>query len=142
MTGELEKYRGKFVELSSTVTGYDASIIHGTGMVDQHLRSLSRITGQSVVIDVLNGWDKKKPYSFLATEIPLIDNVVLAWYLGKWKALTTDPCSELGISCPSARLDKVLSAEAYREALAWRTVRAHPPGAKQPGFGSWERSTQ
>ena len=36
-------------------------------------------------------------------------------------------------------IDRIVSPQAYQEALAWVSVGVNPPGAKQPGFGSWAR---
>ena len=91
---------------------------------------------------LIGRWDPQKPLYFEAADIPLINNIVRAWYLGKWAALTAGEMSALNIKGFDAGAEHVLSAEAYREALAWKTVGAHPPGAKQPGFGSWQEASQ
>jgi hypothetical protein len=31
----------------------------------------------------------------------------------------------------------VVSGQAYIQGLIWDAAEAHPPGAKQPGYGSW-----
>jgi hypothetical protein len=34
-------------------------------------------------------------------------------------------------------VNRVISADAYREGLAWVAVGTNPSAAKQPGFGTW-----
>ncbi len=127
-----------FVQLSVEITGFDRSIITGTGLVDQNLRALRSIAGKPVMDKVLSDWDANDPYSFEPDAIPIVNNIVRTWYLGKWVALSAAELRALSLPKGGpAGLNHVLSPEAYREALAWKVVHAHPPGAKQPGFGSW-----
>ena len=37
---------------------------------------------------------------------------------------------------------RVISAEAYKQSLVYNVMQAHPPGAKQPGYGSWSQSPE
>ena len=60
--------------------------------------------------------------------------------MGVWEGLDKEVVECLGIKNKDAVRTRMLGAKAYKEALAWKTVNAHPPGAKQPGFGSWARA--
>ena len=53
--------------------------------------------------------------------------VIKLWYLGMWS-----PGPPSG---PAP--DFVISAEAYKEALAWTAMGGHVQGGKQQGYASW-----
>jgi hypothetical protein len=53
---------------------------------------------------------------------PIAKNIIRLWYLGTWQ---------------KDKSTIVVSAKAYQEGLIWKVMHTHPPGAKQPGFGSW-----
>ena len=142
MTKPDQLLRETFVQLSVAVTGFDRSMITGTGLVDQNLRALRLIAGKEIIDKILSDWDAGNPYSFEPHAIPIVNNIVRAWYLGKWIALKPKERQALGVRGFTAALDHVLSPESYREALAWNVVHAHPPGAKQPGFSSWTEAPE
>jgi hypothetical protein len=52
----------------------------------------------------------------------------MLWYSGSLfnMALTNQPSN-------------IINAEAYKQGLMWTAGHTHPPGAKQPGYGSWAK---
>jgi len=115
--------RERFLQLSAAVTGFDCSMLTGTGLLGLYFRACRNLAGKQTFDRILCAWDPKDPLRFEPADVDTVNNIVGVWYLGKW--------------LPS---DEILSPAAYREALAWSVVHAHPPGAKQPGFGSWQEA--
>ena len=53
------------------------------------------------------------------------------WYSGQWQpALVVEESKSLQTA-------RNISPEAYIQGLVWAAANTHPPGAKQPGYGSW-----
>jgi hypothetical protein len=50
----------------------------------------------------------------------LAKNIITMWYMGNW-------------------VNEMVSPTAYTQGLIWNVMDSHPPGAKQPGYGSWHR---
>ena len=44
--------------------------------------------------------------------------IITMWYTGNWG-------------------NDVITSQSYVQGLMWDAAEAHPPGAKQPGYGSW-----
>jgi hypothetical protein len=62
---------------------------------------------------------------------PVAKNLIQMWYLGTmidYTDLTTPIIFKRTV---------VVSAEAYQQALVYRTIQSHPPAAKHPGYASW-----
>jgi len=113
-----------FILISSVLTGYEKTVLWGTGMAEQYLATADEKLG-------IEETDKLLTYGKDAAK--LLDNdalkvkaraVIKLWYLAQWSLGT--PPSLFSIS-PSA----------YTEALAWRAMGGHPQGARQQGFASW-----
>ena len=56
------------------------------------------------------------------------------WYMGQWA-----PSVNQATNLAQARN---ISPNAYVQGLVWNLADTHPPGAKQPGFGSWAKPRQ
>ncbi|AVP97601.1 hypothetical protein C7S18_10500 [Ahniella affigens] len=54
--------------------------------------------------------------------------IILMWYTGEWYT---------NIGDPTAMISTQIDGPSYVQGLMWTAADAHPPGAKQPGFGSW-----
>ena len=52
------------------------------------------------------------------SEEEITGKIITLWYLGSWNG-------------------NYISASSYKEGLVWKVMGSHPPGAKQPGFKSW-----
>ena len=57
---------------------------------------------------------------------PVAKNIIRLWYTGSWRKDPSNPFSSV-----------VVSAQSYQQGLVWKAAHSHPPGAKQPGFGTW-----
>jgi hypothetical protein len=137
----MDSEKERFLTLSVYLTGYRRIELQVTGMLDEyytrvttavdhgHLQKLWSITAQ---LDGLAATGKGDVNTEIKRTImdhydlgPVAKNIIKLWYRGDWP----DGAAKFGTSYTSAR--------AYQEGLMWRTVKSHPPGAKQPGFGSW-----
>jgi hypothetical protein len=131
-----------FLNLSVILTGFDKADLLGTGMLEVYYdtfnANVSTSAAQSfwqqasAILDESKGQEDKA--------LPLIrerlmgksagvaptQQIILLWYTGSW----TDEKNNT----------QIISAEAYRQSLLYTAIRAHVPGAKQPGFGSWSLS--
>ena len=121
-----------FLEISVHLTGFSKNELLGTGMLETYFNTVASNTNPQVVqlfynearrILRLRNEDK------ITTEINLnlipdsayrglAKNIITMWYMSNWGS-------------------NVVSAEAYKQGLVWDAANTHPPGAKQPGYGSW-----
>lgn len=141
----------RFLATSAALTGFDEADLLGTGLVDVYLDELSTVIGD-VDLDAFlaaadaaltrGAGDPARTEAAIASEViaharfgPIARAVITMWYLGTWNRL---PDAWWGTRPRSPRdVDRVISAASYVESLVWRAAGTHPPGAKQPGFGSW-----
>jgi hypothetical protein len=140
-----------FLKLSAVLTGYDRADLHGTGMVWPYYDELVSIVGEAIVGELLGaavsslreaGGDARE--EAVQRKIlddsklgPLARNLIKMWYLGNWYQLPRVWREAHGAHARDT--DHVVSAAAYQEGLVWRAIGSHPPGAKQPGFGTWSQ---
>jgi hypothetical protein len=135
-----------FISLSAELTGYSPLQLIGTGMCDQYLEELGRVLPTGVVDGLLSAYAQPPADGGLpvlevlqdATWGPVARRVMILWYCGSWTALP-DAWHAIHRAC-SADTDHVVSAEAYQAGLQWVAVGAHPPGARQQGFGAWAQA--
>jgi len=146
----------QFLLVSSVLTGFDEVDLHGTGMVDRYLAELVAVIGEEAADDVLSACagivtrhasNARRQASAIEREMlssprlgPVARNIIKMWYLGVWSRLP-DTWERSGRRI-AADVDRVISADAYVESLVWRAIDSHPPGARQPGFGSWAMPPQ
>jgi predicted cupin superfamily sugar epimerase len=130
-----------FLSLSVYLTGYQRIELRGTGMLAEYFTRVTTAASDGHVqklwslaarLDGLAASAKGDVKSEIRRMImddpdlgPIARNIIKLWYRGDWP----DSAAKFGAS--------YTSAQAYREGLLWRAVKAHPPGAKPPGFGSW-----
>lgn len=141
-----------FAELSSVLTGFTTAELYGTGVVQLYYDTLLDMIGERIVGRMLITWDgirSKTPdidererlveAKICSTPMmgPVSRNVIAMWYVGNWNQMPGDWRQKYGAAAGDTT--RVISARAYQESLAWRTFDAHPPTAKQTGFGSWTR---
>jgi hypothetical protein len=142
-----------FLALSVALTGYDRVDLLGTGMVRPYYDELVSIVGEAVAGELLGaavsslrraGGDAKELQEEVRRTIlddaklgPVARNVIKMWYLGNWYQLPRAWREAHGAHARDT--DHVVSAAAYQEGLVWRAIGSHPPGAKQPGFGTWSQ---
>jgi hypothetical protein len=142
----------EFVEMSVTLTGFDAVELEGTGLVgplyDELVATIgAREAGKLLAASgrVHDAFAPKGPDALdraFRTEIleddrfgPVARRVLKMWYLGTWTQLPRAWRDAYGAT--SLDTDRVLSGRAYTESLVWIAGHTHPMGAKAPGHGSW-----
>ncbi len=123
-----------FLEVSALLTGFSETELKATGMLEVYYNTIL----QNTVTDATNYFfrdlealltnpkrTEKSVEAALAAEFMpsssysgLAQNTIMLWYTGNWGP-------------------NVVSAESYIQGLMWDAGHSHPPGAKQPGYGSW-----
>ncbi|WFU12036.1 hypothetical protein QA646_19010 (plasmid) [Rhizobium sp. CB3090] len=133
-----------FIALSSALTGFNAMKLHATDLAETYLGVLDQIVPTDIVNDLLdsfrelpaNGDGGPLPAILRDPQLgPIARNVIMLWYCGTWQQLPEGWRTAFGAS----PLDKthLVSGAAYQAGLQWLAAGAHPPGAKQQGFGAW-----
>ena len=131
-----------FVALSAALTGHREAELWGTGMVETYLGELIATVGDEIVARLLVTGQEALRTGELQRRVlddpdlgPVARNTIVLWYLGQWNALPGEWRNRHGAS--PLDVPRVISADAYRAGLVWRTIGAHPMGADPPGYGSW-----
>lgn len=138
-----------FLALSVEFTAFSEVELYGTGMAQAYLDTADRIVGKCLVDQILDrhaGIATADPADRLAALRrtllgderfgPVLRSIVKLWYIGTWFALPADWQQHYGPKPADGTF--VVSPTAYVEGLLWPAIGAHPPGAKAPGFGSWQ----
>jgi hypothetical protein len=141
----------QFVSFSSALTGFDATELWGTGMVETYYALLPTIVGDRVFGRLMTQWyntwfrgdgDERRLHDLVKEQVfddpeygPLAVNLAALWYTGQWNQLPAEWCDAHGAS--AADETRIISPAAYTEGLVWKAMHTHPPAAKQPGYGSW-----
>ncbi len=142
-TSNSEDYK-LFLEISVLLTGFTESELIGTGMLDTYYNSLLQNSKQEDISyffqnvkAILQAPKRTEETTDEAIRLQLIPssqysalakNIIMLWYSGSLfnMALTNQPSN-------------IVNAEAYKQGLMWTAGHTHPPGAKQPGYGSWAK---
>jgi len=131
-----------FAALSAALTGYREAELWGTGMVETYLGELTATVGDAIVARLLATGQEALHTGELERLVlddpdlgPVARNTIVLWYLGQRNALPNEWRNRHGAS--PLDVSRVISADAYRAGLVWRTIGAHPMGADPPGYGSW-----
>ena len=126
-------YFDVFMSISEALTGFSANELQSTGLATDYytyiLKSLEGatfvefLTISKDILDKANTEDELKN----AIKSTIIANsgmndmagkLMTLWYLGTWEGA-------------------YINDRSYKEGLVWNVMHAHPPGAKQPGYKSW-----
>ena len=135
--------RETFVEFSAELTGYSATDLEGTGLVDAYLTLADDQLGSAFMATFFTNARLVLRHRGPAARAKAMRIVILAsptlwpaaaalitlWYTGSWT--TPAPAG----APPNKAI--VPSAQAYEQQLAFRAAGAHPPGASPTGHGSW-----
>lgn len=130
-----------FLKISAELTGFSIAELQATGNVLHLFEEFGEVVGVQVRHAFVHAG--LTPQTRLADRFygPLARNLIRMWYVGHWQRLPDEWRSALptGYSFDEfgRNFNRVISARAYREGLAWSAIGANPPAAKQPGFGSW-----
>lgn len=141
--------RDTFLQFSAVLTGYTATDLEGTGLVSPFLDALNNILGADIAGELLQAASTALGSADQDAAIqelwhspklgPVVQNLIRLWYVGSWTPL---PAQWQYTYTPN-RPDPHGSAywpvpqQGFMEGLMWRTIHAHPPGAKPGGFASW-----
>ena len=125
-------YFDVFMSISEALTGFTVNELQSTGLAETYytyvLNNLDSVTFEEFltvsknILEKYSGDELKK-----AIQSEIIGNpkkndisgkVITMWYLGTWEGTYIDDLS-------------------YKEGLVWNLMHSHPPGAKQPGYKSW-----
>ncbi|PKB18299.1 hypothetical protein [Flavobacterium sp. 5] len=123
-----------FLEVSALLTGFSKTELKATGMLESYyntiLKNLDKEDIDYFFLDIhllLNhkSYTEKDIEAILASKFianssynGLAKSIIILWYTGNWGG-------------------EVISSASYIQGLMWDAIHAHPPGAKQPGYGSW-----
>lgn len=145
-----QKQYEAFLRLSAEVTGYSRTDLLGTGVGHLYLETFSEIVGDDILNELLTRsnqiWKSHKDeakkeeairHTLLSNDKfgPLVRNLIKLWYMGQWDELPADWRERYGTSIND--VNKIISGDSFKEGLMWDAIGAHPPAAKQPGFGTW-----
>jgi hypothetical protein len=132
----------RFLVISAELAGFSVAELQATGNVRHLFEELGTIVGVAVRREFVRA--PLDPAVRLSDPFhgPLARNVIRMWYLGQWQRLPDEWTSALAATFKpfdefGRNFNRVISARAYREGLAWPAIGANPPAAKQPGFASW-----
>lgn len=139
----------RFAALSSALTGFVPVDLEGTGMLPVFWDLLETQAGEAnaealvTAFDVdVAGMSEAELTAAIRARImsdprlgPLARNLIKLWYFGIWYQMPS--AWRLDYAADLDDRTFVVSDIAYKNALVWRAMLAHPKGARQPGFGSW-----
>lgn len=125
-----------FLEISTFLTGFSAVELLGTGMLETYYNVVIDQNAQ-VFTDAFFATSEKiladyRPSPLIIKEkiatrlLPdslfggLAKGIITMWYMGSWGG-------------------NIISPQTYVQGLVWGVAGTHPPGAKQPGYGSWSK---
>ncbi|WP_296703459.1 hypothetical protein [Algoriphagus sp.] len=131
----------QFLKISSLLTGFTETELIGTGMLDSYLNTILKNSAKEDVkyffenakeiLDEPNQTEESIAISTRKQLMPdssyggLAKKIIILWYTGSWKV--------------NENSSKIISPASYKQGLMWDAGHTHPPGAKQPGFGSWAK---
>jgi len=139
-----------FLKLSAEMTGYSETDLLGTGLADSYYETFTEIVDESICLDLWRTSNKiwKKNTSEEEKEAairrdllsdpkfgPIVRSLIKLWYLGQWNELPGDWRENYGNSPNDVNF--IVSPDSYKQGLVWDAIKAHPMGAKQPGFATW-----
>ena len=139
---DLQTRQALFLAISARLTGFEVVELEGTGMTQTYLATLAENTAG----DVLDLFFEEAAAILALADDEAIDaairsklmpdssydatakTIILMWYTGEWYTQIAQPAS----------IDSTqINGASYVQGLMWAVTEAHPPGAKQPGYGSW-----
>lgn len=126
-------YFDVFVSISAATVGFEVNELISTGLSEAYYKHILNSVEEATFMEFLNISKNILESSHSESQLniaiseqliapegmkELLDKVITMWYLGTWDGFYVTP-------------------NAYTQGLAWKVMSAHPPGAKQPGFKSW-----
>ena len=131
-----------FLTMSAWLTGFEEVELQGTGMLETYYQTIIAkndaddvdyfFAEVKALLRETEGDESRMLAQIRSRLMPdscnncLARKIILMWYTGEWYSQTDDPSSGTQIN-----------AQSYVQGLMWTAAETHPPGAKQPGYGSW-----
>ncbi|MFJ8085850.1 hypothetical protein ACIQ6Y_35405 [Streptomyces sp. NPDC096205] len=130
----------RFVEQSTSMTGFATYDLYGTGMAQLYLDTARHQVGGAARFKAfLDAWQQSSDGDGTAALTPVDREIARAvtylWYTGAWPRLA--PAAHAALRREMPNTEFVASVSSYPEGLVWRAFAGHPAGAKPPGFGTW-----
>ncbi len=130
-----------FAKISAVLTGFNVMELWGTSMMETYFYWVNAQTKGAELDSFYAEFEKVFTYNVTDEAIDravadsimpkesfggLANAIITLWYLGQW-------------TCGEGEKAKtyIPTPEAYQQGLIWLIGQTHPPGAKQPGYGSW-----
>lgn len=123
-----------FLSISIHLTGFNEMELLGTGMLDTYFNvvmnknSHKDVTTFFATVDKILAAPEDQIIDMIAEELMpqayfsgMTQNIIIMWYMGSW-------------------MNTIINPTSYTQGLIWKAADTHPPGAKQPGFASWENA--
>ncbi|MDJ0532799.1 MAG: hypothetical protein QNJ70_09935 [Xenococcaceae cyanobacterium MO_207.B15] len=150
-TPDLMEY---FLNFSAAVTGFSRFDLLGTGQASLYFSTIEGIIGGEIFRELLQTFhelyvraNSENDASILTEGItdqilmsgklgPIASNIIKLWYSATWYQLP-DPWREK-FGARQNDTSFVVSPYAYPEGLLWQAIGVNPPGAKAPGYASWQ----
>ena len=133
--------REAFLTASVHLTGFDRVTLVGTGVADVYLETIKDAVPANLLENTFNSLnDPQAGISAVLADPahgPVAKAVTVLWYTGTWNALDKQWHDDHDSRRSEDDVTHLVSAEAYKVALQWAAIGAHPPGANPTGFGSW-----
>ena len=145
--------RESFLDFSVVLTGFSQFHLQGTGQLSLYFDTIRDIIGEDMFGEVLqtfhdlnikakNSNDESILTNGLRSDIlgseklgPLARNIIKLWYMSTWYELPQEWRDVFGVKEKDTLF--IPSPQAYPEGLLWPTIGVNPPGAKGPGYGTW-----
>jgi len=149
-----------FYQLSATLTDYETVQLKGTGVGEEYYNVLISLIPENILNELFDGYNSLDKNCFgnitdeqIYSDIlanpgfgPVARNIIKLWYLSIWHQLPANWRRKYGI--PGQANDKyqdvqfIVSRNAYIQGLVWQATGRHPMGAKQPGYGTWNATSE
>lgn len=126
-------YFDVFMSVSEALTGFSVNELQSTGLAETYYTYILGSMEAATFAEFLtvsknvfeNSFNKDQLRNSISSDImadpglnDMACKVITIWYLGTWEGAYINDLS-------------------YKEGLVWNVMHAHPPGAKQPGYKSW-----
>ncbi|MDR3023021.1 hypothetical protein [Chryseobacterium sp.] len=126
-------YFDVFMSISEALSGFTVNELQSTGLAEAYYTYVMKSLEAATFVEFLtvsknileNSSDEDQLKKAIQSEIianprmnDISGKVITMWYLGTWEGTYINDLS-------------------YKEGLVWNLMHSHPPGAKQPGYKSW-----
>jgi len=126
--------RPLFLAISIPLIGFSELELLGTGMLETYHNVVINQNAPAVTAGffaasaaILADYPPAQWHAQIAAQLVpdslfggLAQNIITMWYMGSWG-------------------NTIISPQTYVQGLVWGVAGTHPPGARQPGYGSWSR---